>query len=187
MAESAEAPRRLAAVVLPIFAHAPHEVVFIERARHLRRHAGQIAFPGGAVDDADEGDLARAGLRELHEEIGIPPAAVTIVGQLEPIRQSRNVFNVTPFVGVVAPDVPLVVDLNEASAAYRVPLAAILEPGAVHPGTEIVGDLHIKTIVFDYGSMHVWGLTGNILERFLQRYRAPDSALRAALEERLEA
>jgi hypothetical protein len=83
--------------------------------------------------------------------------------------------------------VPLVVDLNEASAAYRVPLAAILEPGAVHPGIEIVGDLRIKTIVFDYGSMHVWGLTGNILERFLQRYRAPDSALRAALEERLEA
>ena len=51
MAEGAKAPRRLAAVVIPIFANPPHEVVFVERARHLRRNAGQIAFPGGAVDD----------------------------------------------------------------------------------------------------------------------------------------
>jgi 8-oxo-dGTP pyrophosphatase MutT (NUDIX family) len=185
MAESAGAPRRLAAVVLPIFANPPHEVVFIQRATHLRRHAGQVAFPGGALDDEDGGDLARAGLRELYEEIGIPPAAVSIVGQLDAIRQERNVFNVTPFVGVVAHDLPLIVDPNEASAAYRVPLAAILEPGAVHPGIEIVGEKHIETIHFDYGAMHVWGLTGNILERFLDRYHAPDSALRAALTERL--
>jgi 8-oxo-dGTP pyrophosphatase MutT (NUDIX family) len=185
MTESAEAPRRLAAVVIPIFINAPHEVVFIERARHLRRHAGQIAFPGGAVDDEDDGDLARAGLRELHEEIGIAPAAVAIVGQLDPIRQDRNPFNVTPFVAVVAPDTPLVIDLNEASAAYRVPLAAILEPGAVHPGIELSGEKRIKTVVFDYGAMHVWGLTGHILDDFVARYRRAGSPLRAALEARL--
>jgi 8-oxo-dGTP pyrophosphatase MutT (NUDIX family) len=134
MAESAEAPRRLAAVVIPIFANPPHEVVFVERARHLRRHAGQIAFPGGAVDEEDEGDLARAGTRELYEEIGIPPASITIVGQLDPIRQRTNIFNVTAFIGVVAPGTPLVVDLNEASAAHRVPLAEILAPGAATSG-----------------------------------------------------
>lgn len=185
MTENAEAPRRLAAVVMPIFANAPHEVVFIERARHLRRHAGQIAFPGGAVDEADDGDLARAGLRELHEEIGIPSAAVTLVERLEMIRQTNNVFNVTPFVGVVAPGTPLVVDLNEASAAHRVPLGAILEPGAVHPGVEIIGDYRRETFQFDYGSLHVWGLTGNVLDKFVRRYRRAGSALRAALDERL--
>ena len=185
MAESAEAPRRLAAVVVPIFANAPHEVVFVERARHLRRHAGQIAFPGGAVDDEDCGDHARAALRELYEEIGIAATSVAIVGQLDPIRQERNVFNVTPFVAVVAPDTPLIVDLNEASAAYRVPLAAILQPGAVHPGIEVVGDRRIETTVFDYGSMHVWGLTGHILDAFVRRFHRAGSPLRAALEERL--
>jgi 8-oxo-dGTP pyrophosphatase MutT (NUDIX family) len=185
MAESAEAPRRLAAVVMPIFANAPHDVVFIERARHLRRHAGQIAFPGGAVDDEDEGDLARAGLRELHEEIGISPGSVAIVGRLTPIRQERNVFNVTPFVAVVAPNTPLVVDLNEASAAHHVPLAAIVAPGAVHPGIEISGGNAIETPVFDYGGLHVWGLTGRILEMFVDRYHAAGSALRTALDERL--
>jgi 8-oxo-dGTP pyrophosphatase MutT (NUDIX family) len=182
--ESAEAPRRLAAVVIPIFADAPPEVVFVARATHLRRHAGQIAFPGGALDEADGGDLARAGLRELHEEIGIAAGAVSIVGQLRSFRQTRNVFTVTPFVGVVQPGTPLVVDLNEASAAYRVPLAAILEPGAVRPGVTVSGDRRIETPVFDYAGMHVWGLTGNILEAFIARYRQPDSELRAALEAR---
>ena len=75
--------RRLAAVVMPIFANPPHEVVFVERATHLRRHAGQIAFPGGALDEEDGGDLARAGLRELSEEIGIAPAAVEMVDRLD--------------------------------------------------------------------------------------------------------
>src|SRR5665213_1105190 len=185
MAESAAAPRRLAAVVMPIFANAPHDVVFVERAPHLRRHAGQIAFPGGAVDDADNGDLARAGLRELHEEIGIPAPAVAIVDRLGLIRQTNNVFDVTPFVAVVAPDTPLVVDLNEASAAHRVPLAAILEPGAVHPGVEIIGEQRRETHVFDYGSLHVWGLTGRVLEMFVRRYRTTGSALRVELDERL--
>ena len=185
MVESAEAPRRPAAVVIPIFADAPHEVVFVERAQHLRRHAGQIAFPGGAVDDEDGGDHARAALRELHEEIGFPAEAVTIVGQLAPVRQQRNVFNVTPFVAVVAPGTPLVVDLNEASAAYRVPLAAILEPGAVRRGVEVRDGHRIHTALFDYGAMHVWGLTGQILEAFLVQYHRAGSPLRAALEARL--
>lgn len=185
MADSAEAPRRPAAVVIPIFANPPHEVVFVERATHLRRHAGQVAFPGGAVDDDDEGDLARAGLRELHEEIGIPPAAVELVDRLAMIPQARNIFNVTTFIAVVAPDTPLIVDLNEASAAHRVPLAAIVAPGAVHRGVEEREGVRISTWQFDYGAMHVWGLTGNILDAFTRRYRLPNSPLRAALEQRL--
>jgi 8-oxo-dGTP pyrophosphatase MutT (NUDIX family) len=187
MTESVETPQRLAAVVIPIFASAPHEVVFVERARHLRRHAGQIAFPGGALDDEDGGDHACAALRELHEEIGIPPSAVTIVGRLDPFFQRRSGFEVTPFVAVIATGTPLVVDLNEASAAHLVPLAAILAPGAVHAATEVSGERRIETLVFDYGAMHVWGLTAHILSAFVHHYRDDASALRAALDERLSA
>lgn len=185
MDDDAEAPRRPAAVVIPIFANPPHEVVFVERATHLRRHAGQVAFPGGAVDEEDEGDLARTGLRELFEEIGIPPAAVELVDRLDMIPQARNIFNVTPFVAVVEPGTELIVDLNEASAAHLVPLDAILARGAVHRGIEERDGFRISTWHFDYGAMHVWGLTGNILDAFTRRYRAPRSALRAALEQRL--
>jgi len=186
MTESAGAPRRLAAVVMPIYANAPHEVVFIERAGHLRRHAGQIAFPGGAMDAEDEGDHARAALRELHEEIGVAPDAVTIVGELNMIKQTRNVFDVTPFVAIVAPGTPLVVDLSEAVAAHPVPLAAIVEPGAVHPAIELVRGNRVRTWVFDYDGLHVWGLTGQILSDFVRRYHGPDSPLRGAIDERLE-
>jgi 8-oxo-dGTP pyrophosphatase MutT (NUDIX family) len=185
MSEREEPVRRLAAVVVPIFANPPHEVVFVERAVHLRRHAGQIAFPGGALDEEDDGDLARAALRELHEEIGIPPAAVTIVGELPQIVQRRNIFIVTPFVGVVLPGLELVIDLNEASAAHRVPLAAIVAPGAVHPGVEIDGGRHIETYHFDYGALHVWGLTGRMLRDFVSEYERLESPLRAALDARL--
>jgi 8-oxo-dGTP pyrophosphatase MutT (NUDIX family) len=180
-----EPVRRLAAVVIPIYANAPNDVVFVERAVHLRRHAGQIAFPGGAVDEADGGDQARAAIRELHEEIGIPPDAVSIVGRLTPIVQRQNVFTVTPFVGVVAPGTELVVDLNEASAAHRVPLAAIVEPGAVHPGVEYEAGRRIETQHFDYGALHVWGLTGHMLRDFVLEYHRAASPLRAALDERL--
>jgi 8-oxo-dGTP pyrophosphatase MutT (NUDIX family) len=186
MAQRDETPRRLAAVVIPIFANPPHEVVFVERARHLRRHAGQIAFPGGALDDADGGDHARAALREVHEEIGIPPSLITIVGQLEPILQRQNVFIVTPFIGVVRAGTELIVDLNEASGAHRVPLDAILAPGAVHDGIEHIDGRHIETSLFDYGDMHVWGLTGRMLHDFVQLYNARDSALRAVLDAQLE-
>jgi 8-oxo-dGTP pyrophosphatase MutT (NUDIX family) len=185
MPDSAEPGRRLAAVVIPIFADPPHDVVFVERARHLRRHAGQIAFPGGALDEADGGDHARAAVRELHEEVGIPPDAVTIVGRLVPIVQTRNVFTVTPFVAVVDPAVPLVVDLNEASAAHRVPLAAILAPGAIRSSTKQFGDRMLETAVFDYGDMHVWGLTGNMLRNFCAAYCDDRDGLRTALLARL--
>ena len=186
MTERVDAPRRDAAIVIPIYADPPHDVVFVERARHLRRHAGQIAFPGGAVDESDAGDHARAALRELHEEIGIPAEAATIVDRLAPYRQQRNIFNVTPFVAIVAAATMLTVDLNEASAVYRVPLAAILAPGAVHPGIEIIEDgRRIETVHFDYGTMHVWGLTGNILETFVERYRDARMPLRRALDAHL--
>lgn len=112
-------------------------------------------------------------------------AAVAVVDRLAMIPQERNVFNVTPFVAVVTPETPLVVDLNEASAAYRVPLAAIVASGAVHRGIEVRADLRIATWQFDYGTMHVWGLTGTILNAFTRRYHALGSPLRAALDERL--
>ena len=142
-------------------------------------------FPAARSDDEDGGDHARAAMRELHEEIGIPPSAVTIAGRLDPIKQRQNVFTVTPFAGIVTPHTPIVLDLNEASAAHTVPLAAILEPGAVHAGIETVGDRAMNTIHFDYGALHVWGLTGQILNAFVREWNRAGSELRAAINAQL--
>jgi 8-oxo-dGTP pyrophosphatase MutT (NUDIX family) len=173
---------RFAAVLIPILDTPPHDVVFIERAQHLRRHAGEIGFPGGAVDEADGGDHQRAALRETSEEIGIGPDDVAVVGRLQPLRQRVNAFTVTPFVGVVRRAAALVPDPAEVAALHRVPLAAIVAPGAVKPGIEVVGDRRIDTMHFDYGELHVWGLTGRILASFVERYDAARSPLRAALD-----
>jgi 8-oxo-dGTP pyrophosphatase MutT (NUDIX family) len=176
---------RYAAVLIPIFAAAPPHVVFIERARHLRRHAGQIAFPGGAVEPDEAADHERAALREVEEEIGIAPDRVAVVERLPAIRQRSGGFTVTPFIGIIAPDGPLTVDANEVAAIHRVPLAAILAPGAVRAGIEIAGERRIDTTHFDHDGLHVWGLTGHILAAFVERYRDAASPLRAALGERL--
>jgi 8-oxo-dGTP pyrophosphatase MutT (NUDIX family) len=173
--------RRPAAVVIPIFDAPPFDVLFVERATHLRRHAGQIAFPGGAVD-AGDADHAAGALRELREEVGIPPAAVSLVGRLPAIRQDRNAFIVTPFVGIVRSGTPLVVDTNEASAVHHVPLADILRPGAIRIGIHVDGDRSIETFILDHGRLYVWGLTARILHSFVEHVRAQPSDLRDALE-----
>ena len=175
---------RYAAVLIPIEAAAPHHVVFIERALHLRRHAGEIAFPGGAVEADELADHERAALREVREEIGVDPDRITVVGCLPAVRQRSNGFTVTPFIGVVDGEGPLDPDPSEVAATHRVPLAAIVAPGAVRPGIEIVGERRIETFHFDYDGMHVWGLTGTILSLFVEHYRAGSSPLRAALAER---
>jgi 8-oxo-dGTP pyrophosphatase MutT (NUDIX family) len=172
---------RYAAVLIPIYAAPPHDVVFIERGHHLRRHAGEIGFPGGAVDESDAGDHERAALREAHEEIGIVPARVDVVARLRAVRQRVNVFTVTPFVGVVRGDEPPVADGDEVAATHRVPLGAIVAPGAVHLGVEVSGERRVETFQFDYDGLHVWGLTGRILDLFVTDYHASDSPLRAAL------
>jgi 8-oxo-dGTP pyrophosphatase MutT (NUDIX family) len=175
---------RYAAVLIPIFAAAPHHIVFIERARHLRRHAGEIAFPGGVVEDDEIADHERAALREVHEEIGIAPERITVVGRLDAVRQRSNAFTVTPFIGVVGGGEPLEPDPSEVAATHCVPLAAVVAPGAVRPGIERIGERRIDTFHFDYDGVHVWGLTGTILDQFVARYRAPASPLQTALAER---
>jgi 8-oxo-dGTP pyrophosphatase MutT (NUDIX family) len=59
------------AVLIPIFTNVPHGVIFLERAQRLRRHPGQIGFPGGSADPIDAGDLEKTALRELFEELGV--------------------------------------------------------------------------------------------------------------------
>jgi len=179
--------RRYAAVVLAIFADAPHRVVFVERAAHLRDHPGQIALPGGSVDPGDGDDRSVTALRELEEEIGIPPQAVRLVGRLADVHQRRaNNFTVTPFAGIVTPGTKLAIDESETAALFTVPLAELVAPGAVHDGIEIVGEHHVDTYVFDYHDRHIWGLTGSILHAFVTAWHASGSPIRAAIEGALD-
>ena len=111
------------AVLVPIIANAPHGVLFVERATHLRRHAGQIGLPGGRADPLDGGDPERTALREFFEELGIESDRVTVVGRLPALEQSLNRFVITPIVGVVDPGVTVRPDGNEIAGFFDVPLS----------------------------------------------------------------
>jgi 8-oxo-dGTP pyrophosphatase MutT (NUDIX family) len=180
-------PTRAAAVLVAIFADPPHPMVFVERAAHLRDHPGQIGFPGGSVDPADGNDRARTALRELYEEVGVAAQRVTIVGRLPDACPRVNNFVVTPFVGVLEPGTPLIIDAAETAAVITVPLHAVVAPGAVRRGSERIGERSISTWVFDYGELHVWGLTAAILQTFVAAWNQTDSVLRAAIENSLHA
>src|SRR6201997_2598052 len=90
-----------AAVLLALFGWPERPgLIFTERRADLRRHAGEVSFPGGRQDDADA-DLAATALREAREEIALDPAGVTVVGALPPVSTFVTGYRIQPFVGLV--------------------------------------------------------------------------------------
>jgi 8-oxo-dGTP pyrophosphatase MutT (NUDIX family) len=140
-----------------MFRAAPHGVIFVERAAHLRDHPGQIGLPGGGVHAEDQ-DLQATALRELREEVGVAEERVTIVGRLPLLRQRRaNNFDVTPFVAVVE-DGELKIDASETAGVFVVPLADVL-----------AGDWRAEAGV-ERDGRRIWGLTARILREFVARW-----------------
>lgn len=119
-----------AAVLVPLVMRgkggdAPH-VLLTERTAHLSTHAGQIAFPGGKVDDADADETAAA-VREAHEEIGLETRFIHVLGSL-PAYVTGTAFVVTPVVALVEPAFELRLNPFEVADAFEVPLAFLMDP-----------------------------------------------------------
>lgn len=171
--------RRPAAVALTIGAREPHEIIFVERAAHLRSHPGQIGLPGGGIDPQDEGDLERTALRELYEEVGIPEDRVQIVWRLTSIRARVNTYDVTPFVAVVdrRAEGRLEIDRSELTGAFTVALDEVLS--GLHHGTLTFGSFEVETPILETQGRTIWGLTGHILAEFAAEWNAPSSAMQA--------
>ncbi|MEO9170716.1 MAG: CoA pyrophosphatase [Candidatus Baltobacteraceae bacterium] len=174
-----DADRRPAAVIVGIFDEKPHGVIFIERAAHLRSHAGQIGLPGGGMDPGDKNDLEKTATREMHEEVGVDPERVTFVARLPVVRARVNTYAVTPFVAVIRAGA-LRIDATETVGVFTVPLATVLE--GLREGVVTVGAYEIKTPLLDYGEHRIWGLTGHILRSFVDSWNDPQSSLRPGIE-----
>lgn len=119
--------QRQAAVLIPVVRRPQPGLLLTQRAIHLRKHAGQVAFPGGAVDSTDA-SLIAAALREAQEEVAIPPQAVEVIGVLPPV-DSVTGFQVTPVVGIIPPNLPWRASEDEVSAVFEMPLAQALQLG----------------------------------------------------------
>jgi 8-oxo-dGTP pyrophosphatase MutT (NUDIX family) len=115
-----------AAVLLPIVLHARPTLLLTQRTQHLSTHSGQIALPGGKLDAVDA-DATAAALRETHEEIGLPPERVEVLGCL-PVYITGTAFTVTPVVGLVQPGFDLNPNADEVDAVFEVPLDFLMDP-----------------------------------------------------------
>ncbi len=142
------------------------DVLLIERARTMRTHAGEPAFPGGALDD-DDADAAAAAVREAHEETGLDPSGVVVFGQLPDLWVPVNDFVVTPVMGWWrAPSPVHAKDLAEVASVHRIPVAELTDPAnrclVRHPSGYIAPGFTVRGMV-------VWGFTAGVLTKLFDR------------------
>jgi 8-oxo-dGTP pyrophosphatase MutT (NUDIX family) len=160
---STRAPRRVAlaaaqpaAVLVPLFEREGEvHLWLVRRPASMRSHAGQVAFPGGKSDDGDA-SLQATALREAHEELGIAPAHVDVLGALDETPTITG-YTISPWVGWLASDVEVIPNPSEVDRAFAAPLRAfLLPPGGVPPwrGWTVDGEL-------------VWGATAAIVRGFV--------------------
>jgi 8-oxo-dGTP pyrophosphatase MutT (NUDIX family) len=158
-----------AAVLLPLYGW-PEEpgLIFTERRADMRRHAGEISFPGGRHDPGDA-DLEQTALREANEEIALDPAGVEIAGALPPVSTFVTGYRIQPFVGLV--DEPASLGLNpnptEVETVLTLSLARLREGYEMR--RLIRRGVPIHTPTYEVDGQLIWGATARILGDFLKR------------------
>jgi 8-oxo-dGTP pyrophosphatase MutT (NUDIX family) len=141
-------------------------LLFTLRPAHLRRHAGQVSFPGGVRDTADA-TLLHTALRELREELGVPAGSVEVLGMLDEIPTTSE-FRVVPFVGVLDPAVPLRPDAGEIAELLEIPVARLQSPGVRRMETRLFRGTEREVYFYDVGPHTIWGATARILKNLLE-------------------
>ncbi len=150
------------AAVLVAFVDRPHPTILLTRRQAaMRKHSGQVAFPGGRADPEDA-DLIETALREAEEEVALPRAAVTVVGMV-PVYGTVTGYRVTPVLAVIPPDLPLVPQPSEVARVFEVRCDHLFDP--VMQLRRVVewdgGTRHYYEIAFD--GERIWGATAGII------------------------
>jgi len=159
-----------AAVLVPLYLKGGElHAVFTRRREDLRRHAGEISFPGGRHDDGDA-DLRATALREAHEEIGLPPDGVEILGALQPTPTIATGYAVYPFLGLIEPGREWTISAREVAEVIELALPALKQGYARR--RLVRRGLPIRTDTYEVGEYLIWGATARILADLLDRVAA---------------
>ena len=159
-----------AAVLVPLYEDENDDLhaVFTRRRHDLRRHAGEISFPGGRRDDGEA--LIDTALREAHEEVGLPPDAVHVVGCLPPTPTFVTNYAIYPYVGVIEHGFEWVIEQAEVAEVLELRLdelrAGYGERRLVRKG------IPFRTPTYEAGGHVIWGATARILGELLSRVRS---------------
>jgi len=156
-----------AAVLLLMYEHEgqPH-VIFQKRTDHVEHHKGQISFPGGAADPGDP-DLLFTALRETHEEIGVHPDHIDVLGELDQMLTVSN-FRVSPYVGWLS-HYPYGWRFSDEEVAYllEVPLRHLADPASQIPDRRTINGRTYVFPSFEWQGDLIWGATARMLSNFL--------------------
>lgn len=154
-----------AAVLIALVKRASgYTVLYTQRSGLLRKHSGQVAFPGGRIDPEDH-DAAYAALREANEEVALDPDDARVLGYMPYYFTGTNYF-ITPVVAIVEPRAPFVANPDEVEDVFEVPLDRLADAQAY--GTFRVhfrGREH-KSWQIDHEGHRIWGITANLTRRF---------------------
>ncbi len=135
------------------------------RASGLRRHPGQVSLPGGATDPGET--LAQAAMREAHEEIGVDPARVRILGELTPVHVLVSGFTLHPIVGITDQRPAFTLAAHEVEEVIEVSVDDLQDASAIRQGTRTREGVAIEYPYFDLMGHQVWGATAMILGEFI--------------------
>ncbi len=156
-----------AAVLVAITDRPEPGLILTQRSSKLRQHAGQIAFPGGRVDESDADEIAGA-LREAQEEIGLTPDQVDVIGMADRYHSFTG-FDIVPVIAVIPPDLPLCPQEAEVADWFEVPLAFAFNPAnQVRREMEFQGRAHTYYEI-NWEGRRIWGITAAILVNLSRR------------------
>ncbi len=171
VAEMLKAETREAAVLVPVVERAGEATVILTtRTRSLRKHSGQIAFPGGAIDPEDTSPEAAA-MREAMEEVALEPRFVEPVARL-PRYLTTTGFHITPVVAIVTPGFALKPNPGEVEDVFEVPLSFLMDAANHRQESREFAGLVRHYFTMPFGERFIWGVTAGILRTLYERYYA---------------
>lgn len=156
-----------AAVLIAVTDSPQPQVILTKRSELLSSHKGEVALPGGRVD-ATDASIIHAALRESHEEIGLPPSAVEILGQLDPMV-TRFGMKVTPVVGLVSDTITLTPNPHELDSVFKVPLSFFLQDDRLRTDTGTLGGYPVKVPCWQFERYEIWGVTAVIMVMLMNK------------------
>jgi len=157
-------PKQAAVLVLLTDEVSP-QVIYTLRSKHLNQHAGEVCFPGGKWEPQDNSLLATA-LRETHEEIGVSPGMVDILGVL-PARSTRAGAMVQPFIGKIPADCRFNLNHHELEELFSVPLATFRQGLQVRTDIFEHNGQRMRVPAYLYRNFEIWGFTAGVTAELL--------------------
>ena len=167
--ESREYDLISAAVLIPLVLRGNvWKLVMTKRSRKLKKHGGQISFPGGKYDVTDE-NLLNTALRETREEIGVSLSNIEIFGSLQS-HETITGFRIFPFLGIIPSHENFVKNSDEVDDIFEVPLNFILKKKKFSHHYLEIKNTNRKYLAVPYGPYYIWGATARILYNFSEKF-----------------